>query len=154
MLCSVMKDTKWQWTLIVMLLVITARVGVSVCATEVRQLTSQPLQTLPIKGDIVGPRWFSVPLATDVVEPGRLLNIFLGSVVVMSFMVLNSILLIAIGLAGTLPTEKNEEKQSRRSIQHHIFQTSNISGQLQLARFVLDSVFNLSHHSYRSSIFN
>ncbi len=151
MLCS-LKDTKWQWTLIVMLLVITARVGVSVCTTEVRQFTSQPLQTLPINSDIVGPRWFSVPLATDVVEPGRLLNIFLGSVVVMGFMVLNSFLLIAIGLAGSLPPEKNEEKQNRRSIHHHIFQTFNISGQLrpatlQLARFLLETVFNLSHPS-------
>lgn len=38
-----------------------------------------------------------------VVEPGRLLNIFLGAVLVVGFAVLNSFLFMAIGISGNLP---------------------------------------------------
>lgn len=43
------------------------------------------------------------PRLVGVVEPGRLLNIFLGIILVMGFAVLNSYLFIALGISGALP---------------------------------------------------
>lgn len=43
------------------------------------------------------------PRLVGVVEPGRLLNIFLGIILVMGFAVLNSYLFIALGINGALP---------------------------------------------------
>ena len=48
-----------------------------------------------------------------VVEPGRLLNIFLGIILIMGFAVLNSFLYIAIGITGTLPPRFARPKRGR-----------------------------------------
>lgn len=42
-------------------------------------------------------------LLSEVVEPGRLLNIFLGAVLIVSFLVINSMIVISLGLAGSVP---------------------------------------------------
>jgi hypothetical protein len=48
-----------------------------------------------------------------VVEPGRLLNIFLGIILIMGFAVLNSFLYIAIGITGSLPPRFTRPKRGR-----------------------------------------
>lgn len=48
-----------------------------------------------------------------VVEPGRLLNIFLGIILIMGFAVLNSFLYIAIGITGSLPPRFARPKRGR-----------------------------------------
>ncbi len=48
-----------------------------------------------------------------VVEPGRLLNIFLGIILVMGFAALNSFLFIAIGITGSLPPRFARPKRGR-----------------------------------------
>lgn len=52
-----------------------------------------------------------------VVEPGRLLNIFLGGAVVLGFLVLNSMAIIALGLTGTVsPARRNNRRRTRRPV--------------------------------------
>jgi hypothetical protein len=48
-----------------------------------------------------------------VVEPGRLLNIFLGIILIMGFAVMNSFLYIAIGITGVLPPRFARPKRGR-----------------------------------------
>lgn len=49
-----------------------------------------------------------------VVEPGRLLNIFLGATIVIGFLVFNSLAIIALGLTGTISRRRPNIRRSGR----------------------------------------
>ena len=63
-----------------------------------------------------------------VVEPGRLLNIFLGVVLVVGLAVFNSFLFIALGVTGSLPQRFVRPNRNRATPQANLTSSDDIDG--------------------------